>query len=349
MAWEAMSECGRERSGKDVGCWITQVQELGAGEILITSVDQDGTCAGPDKDLEAFAATVSRVPLVISGGYASEEQVINSLEQTFVSAVCIGAALHKGKLDLSLLKHQCKEADPEFRLRVPENVIHNSPSHYLSLAGRNIGIVDYGMGNQQSLQNAFEVLGANVCISADVVTLEKCELLALPGVGSFPQGMNNLIERGLDTFLIDWASHNRPLIGICLGMQMLFKSSEEFCSTHGLSLFDGHVISLPPIDKSGSPLLLPHIGWNSIFSVSTGFKPLSNPLSYQYFVHTYVASCLDPSDILFYSKYGGHLFVSAVQRGSVIGFQFHPERSGSDGLALLSLKCQELFSFSDSL
>ncbi len=343
LAWEAMAEAGRERSGKDVSSWITQIQELGAGEILITSVDQDGTCAGPDKDLQAFAAALARVPLVMSGGFACEEQVFSTLEHTSVSAVCIGAALHKNKLDLALLKLKLTEAEHAFRLRQPAVCTQNTLSYANCLVGRYIGIVDYGMGNQQSLQNALEMLGAEVCLSSDISILNKCELLALPGVGSFPQGMNNLIERGLDIFLLDWVSHKRPLIGICLGMQMFFESSEEFTSTPGLSLLEGRVVSLPSRDESSKPLLLPHIGWNSIFTGSTGFDPLSNSLSYQYFVHTYVASDLDPSDILFYSEYGGHHFVSAVQRESVIGFQFHPERGGSDGLALLALKCQELF------
>ncbi len=102
-------------------------------------------------------------------------------------------------------------------------------------------------------------------------------------------------------------------------------------------------------DKAGFPMALPHIGWNSLFSESTGSQSFINSLSCQYFVHSYVASGLDSSDVLFNCVYGGHIFVAAVQRGSVIGFQFHPERGGFDGLAMLALKCQELLHLTDGL
>lgn len=335
-AWEAMAEAGRERSGQDVLAWMERLQELGAGEILLTSVDQDGTCAGPDQELQLAAAARANVPLVLGGGFSTTEQVLGALQEPRVAAVCVGAALHRRQLELDSLKRELAESPCQLAIRVAKSAVA-SPTESVSapLAGQRIGVVDYGMGNQQSLMNALQHLGAMTVLSCEPSALHECGLLALPGVGAFPQGMAELQRRGLDHLLREWVEDERPLLGICLGMQMLFESSEEFGHTAGLGFLQGQVLPLPSEGKDGEPLILPHIGWNRLLPGSAIRHSPQNELFNQYFVHTYAATAVDPHAVLFRCRYGNQPFVAAVQQGAVAGVQFHPERSGPDGLGLL--------------
>lgn len=344
-SWEAMVEAGRERTGQEALDWINQVQELGAGEILLTSVDQDGTCLGPDQELLSAAAIIVKVPLVFGGGFATKIQVLEALQEDRVSAVCVGAALHRGQFELAGLKSELVAPPARFPIRLAESgtksplVADSQP-----LRGHRIGVIDYGMGNQQSLINALEYLGATAVLSSETDLLQECALLALPGVGSFPQGIAELQQRGLDSWLRQWVEEGRPLLGICLGMQMLFESGEEFHYTAGLGLLRGQVLPLPSHNDAGEPLILPHMGWNRILPGPAWLSaPHDEPLT-QYFVHSYVATGVDPQAVLFHCRYGHHLFVAAVHQGVVAGFQFHPERSGLLGLALLADTCLSLLS-----
>ena len=193
------------------------------------------------------------------------------------------------------------------------------------------------MGNQQSLANALEYLGSKVIISSDLDVLKSCDILTWPGVGAFPEGMKRLRELKLDSFIIGWVKSQKPLIGICLGMQMLFESGEEYEFTNGLGLIPGHVSRLDSNTHIQS-LLLPHIGWNKLI-VNTSLYPDFSPFSdvNQYFVHSYSANLNAEDHVLCTCSYSGIDFVAAVAHGSVIGFQFHPERSGSNGLDMLEL------------
>jgi imidazole glycerol phosphate synthase glutamine amidotransferase subunit len=342
-AWEAMAEAGRERSGQEVMAWIERLQELGAGEILLTSVDQDGTCAGPDQELQRAAAARSHVPLVLGGGFAAAEQVLEALKQPAVSAVSLGAALHRGRVGLGALKRELAAAQDQLPIRLAPS---GSPNPQVlppqPLTGQRIGVIDYGMGNQQSLINALEQLGATAVLSAEPDPLQECGLLALPGVGAFPQGMAELQRRGLDRWLCHWVTAGRPLLGICLGMQMLFEAGEEFAHTPGLGLLQGQVLQLPLHNDAGEQVILPHMGWNRLLP-GPAWRPAppAEPLN-QYFVHSYAAVNVDPQAVMFSCRYGHQPFVAAVQQGAVVGFQFHPERSGPDGLDLLAQICGEL-------
>jgi len=342
-AWEAMAEAGRERSGQQVLTWIEQVQHLGAGEILLTSVDQDGTCAGPDQELQRSAATRAHVPLVLGGGFAAADQVLKALQQPAVSAVSLGASLHRGQLELASLKCELGAAQAQLPIRLaPDGSPNQSDAPDQPLAGQRIGVIDYGMGNQQSLINALEQLGATAALSGEPDSLQDYGLLALPGVGAFPQGMAELQQRGLDRWLRHWVAAGRPLLGICLGMQMLFEAGEEFTHTPGLGLLQGQVLPLPSQNDAGEPLILPHMGWNRLLpGPAWRHAPPAEPLN-QYFVHSYAAVNVDPRAVMFRCRYGHQPFVAAVQQGAVVGFQFHPERSGPDGLALLAQICGEL-------
>ena len=336
-AWEAMAEAGRERSGQEVLAWMERLQQMGAGEILLTSVDQDGTCAGPDQELHIAAEARSRVPLVLAGGFATTQQVLRALQEPFVAAVSIGAALHRNQLEMARLKRELAAAPAHLPIRLPTSAAAISTgSGFQTLAGHRIGVVDYGMGNQQSLINALEHLGAMAVLSSEPDELKGCELLALPGVGAFPEGMAKLQNRGLDSWLKQWVAACKPLLGICLGMQMLFESGEEFGHTAGLGLLNGQVLPLPSYGEFGDSVILPHMGWNRVLPGRAWHhaRP-AEPLN-QYFVHSYVATGVDPNAVLLNCRYGHHSFVAGVHYKNLIGFQFHPERSGSSGLYLLS-------------
>jgi len=335
--WEAMSESGREKSGIDVRDWIVQVQDLGAGEILLTSVDQDGTLNGCDQQLFESVCDVIKVPFVFGGGFCQAEEVSNILQRKQVAGVAIGNALHRKILDINTLKKYLS-ADMSIR---PLPSLSREDLADKSLINFSLGIIDYGMGNQQSLINALTFLGADVVLSSDPSELGLCDLLFLPGVGSFPGGISQLKARNLDVFIHEWIRSNKPLIGICLGMQMLFASSNEFEETAGLAVIPGKVSRLPDYNSNSDALILPHIGWNCLNAKNADHEFVSAD-AYQYFVHSYAAAEVQDEDLLCECTYDGVQFTAGVVKGLVAGFQFHPERSGKDGLQLLQATIQSL-------
>ena len=327
--WEAMGEAGRERSGKDLIAWLKETQDLGAGEILLTSIDQDGTCHGPDHALIKKISEEVSVPLIVGGGFSSISDVNKVFQEDSVGGISIGAALHKKILQIESCKEKLAENTYPIRHSQPHRTTTSG-----ELSGLQIGIIDYGMGNQQSLINAIEYLGAKTVLSDQWDALSMCNLLMLPGVGAFPEGIKKLRERGLIKPLIKWGQADKPLIGICLGMQMLFEKGEEFEITEGLGLLPGTVKKMhPSTNSNSSPLPLPHMGWNQIIAEH---EPEDWPDSIdQYFVHSYSARDVDQSMILHSSRYGDELIVASIKSKKIFGFQFHPERSGEDGLHLL--------------
>ena len=186
-----------------------------------------------------------------------------------------------------------------------------------------IGIVDYGMGNLFSVSKALERLGADFFISGDAVTLLEADALILPGVGAFRDAMERLPAEAIKKF----AASGKPLLGICLGMQLLFEKSEENGITDGLGLLPGTVRRFP-----GQTYKVPHMGWNRLEFVST--NPLLKNLQedYVYFVHSYY---VEPSAVTL-AKVNYHEQVSAiVGQDNILGMQFHPEKSSKLGMALL--------------
>ncbi|KZR61079.1 imidazole glycerol phosphate synthase subunit HisH [Prochlorococcus sp. MIT 1306] len=338
--WEAMAEAGRERTGKSVIEWIEFVQDNGAGEILLTSVDQDGTCLGPDNDLIISAGSVAKIPLIYGGGLSKDQEIIDCLKQPNIMAVSIATALHKQIINVQGLKDNIKSSSPELPIRNP--VLTHPRLTKPQLKPKLIGIIDYNMGNQQSLINAFQKLGYQTLLSNTINKLEDCDLLALPGVGSFPKAMSNLTDLKLDKFLANWINHDRPLIGICLGMQLLFQQGDEFEFTKGLGFIDGDVRLLSSLHLNIDTLKLPHIGWNNLISTRMSANLSSFEGISQYFVHSYVASNVKESEIIFNCEYDDVTFVAGVRKKSIAGFQFHPERSGLKGLELLQSMCYQL-------
>ena len=209
MNWEAMTEMGREKSGKNVLNWIEEVQELGAGEILLTSIDQDGTLSNPDFELIKFASKVTKIPLIISGGLTKTSDISKVLKNELVSGIALGGSLHYKKQSINLLKKKLYQQ--KLNIRNEDNLSKNIQSWRNHLNDIKIGIVDYEMGNQQSLFNTLEYLGADVFISKDREKLERSNLLALPGVGAFPKGIENLKKLKLDDFIKEKSIEGLPI------------------------------------------------------------------------------------------------------------------------------------------
>lgn len=204
-----------------------------------------------------------------------------------------------------------------------------------------VGVIDYGVGNLYSVCRALEYCGAKAQLVADPVQLDSCSRLVLPGVGAFADGMHELRVRGLADALLTYAQSGRPLLGICLGMQLLFEVSEEFGEHSGLGIIPGRV---SPVSKTGSDGKLhkiPHVGWAPLLPPRGEWdSPLfSGVRSGQaaYFIHSYAAS-LDSEErcIGALTEYDDVPIVAAVQLESVLGCQFHPEKSGKVGLKILS-------------
>jgi glutamine amidotransferase len=196
-----------------------------------------------------------------------------------------------------------------------------------------IGIVDYKMGNLASVQNAFAKLGEVTVVESDPSKFKEYDKLILPGVGAFGDAMEHLRERNMIEALREYAASGKYMFGICLGMQLLFESSEEFGEHEGLGLIKGHVKAFDT-SKFSEALKVPHMGWNRMF---TNEHPLFKNLDeehYLYFVHTYHVNCTDEADIIGRTTYG-YEFTSAVSHNNIMGIQPHPEKSHENGLKIL--------------
>ena len=194
-----------------------------------------------------------------------------------------------------------------------------------------IALVDYGAGNLRSVELALARLGVHTRVTADPDMLALADGLILPGVGAFSDAMAALGRSGTIPAVLEAVGAGRPLLGICLGMQLLLDGSEEGPGVPGLGLIPGEVRRLP-----GCGLKIPHMGWNSLTPAKPSplFKGLPEE-PYVYFVHSYACKAADPADVLAVTDYGVP-FHAAVQRGRILGFQFHPEKSGDVGQKLLA-------------
>ncbi len=195
------------------------------------------------------------------------------------------------------------------------------------------------MGNLASIINAFESVGADIKVESDPEKLQNYDKLILPGVGAFGDAMEHLKSNGMDRAVKAYAKSGKPLLGICLGMQLLFESSEEFGTTQGLGLIEGRVVAFDE-SKFDHKLKVPHMGWNELFQQPVGadqricplFAGLNNEF-YLYFVHSFHAVCDDKYAIG--KTYYGYEFVSAVNKENIYGIQPHPEKSHENGLKII--------------
>lgn len=192
-------------------------------------------------------------------------------------------------------------------------------------------IIDYDAGNLRSVEKALLALGEEALVSRDPDVILGAERVILPGVGAFGDAMEKLRQYGLIEVIRRAAESGKPFLGICLGLQLMFESSEESPGVEGLGLLAGRILRLP----GGEGLKIPHMGWNSL-EIAEGSRLFSGVPqgSYVYFVHSYYLRAEDPSDVAASTEYGVRIH-AAVERGNVCACQFHPEKSGEVGLKIL--------------
>lgn len=201
-----------------------------------------------------------------------------------------------------------------------------------------IGVIDYGMGNLYSVEQALLRLGCHVTVTSDTHTLDEMDGLILPGVGAFPDAMHILKETGLDQFVQRISETNKPLLGICLGMQLLYEESEENGLTKGLGLLKGRIRKFPAITASSEIVRVPHMGWNplSFMQYPNWLQQVDKQDStHVYFVHSYLAMDTSRQEVIASATYAGEFVPGLVQKNNLTGMQFHPEKSGPFGRYLL--------------
>jgi len=198
-----------------------------------------------------------------------------------------------------------------------------------------VGIIDYGVGNLFSLQSSFKTIGEEAFVSSNAEVLAQADRLVLPGVGAFEDAANKLRASGLDSFVRQQAAAGKPLLGICLGMQMLFEKSFEYGEHEGLGLLKGQVV--PMAGKINPELKIPHMGWNAL-SVKQGKLLSEADGQYVYFVHSFFAQGCDDS-LSAVTEYDIPI-TAAVEKDNIFGCQFHPEKSGNVGLSILQKFCR---------
>ena len=200
-----------------------------------------------------------------------------------------------------------------------------------------VAIIDYGVGNLFSLVSSFKAIGVDAVIAGNAEGIKKADKIILPGVGAFGDAIDKLRKTGLDKVIIDEVKNGKELLGICLGMQLLFQKSYEYGEHEGLGLIDGNI---KPIEEViPKDLKIPHIGWNSLKLTkpeSKIFKYLKDG-DFVYFVHSFYGA--DCDSVIATANYGADL-TAAVSKGNVYGCQFHPEKSGEVGLKILKAYCE---------
>lgn len=374
--WEAYTDNGRQKTGLDVVKWAQKVQNLGAGEIYLTSVDMEGTERGLDMELIKKISKAVSIPVIASGGASSPANIMDCFKNTGADAVAIASILHYKKYEiLGIKKFLSKNNIPVRLISNPKRIKTNpeqkydvsdynkytlkhlnslsSESQAITLVSKNqkkrsgdIDIIDYKINNTLSVQRAFEKIGKSVSIVTTPEEIMNARALVLPGVGSFGEGMEALKKLGFIEPIKRQAARGVPLLGICLGMQMFFSESYEFGRHKGIGLIEGKVISLkPPTLVRHQDYKLPHIGWNEIRPPTNGLWKktllggITNP-SCVYYVHSYYPEVKNKSYVLAETEYGDQNFCAVVQKNKITGIQFHPEKSGEIGLEILKKFCE---------
>lgn len=212
------------------------------------------------------------------------------------------------------------------------------------MSSSKVTVIDYGLGNLLSVKRGLEKSGAEVVITSEAKTILSSQRIVLPGVGAFQNAMKSLNSLGLVDIIHEASFQNIPILGICLGMQLLLDESEEFGTSKGLGLIPGSVVPVPNKDISGKKQKIPHIGWSSLKpSDDVDWKGtlMENNISGEaaYFVHSFMAVTSDLDCRIAECIYGGHEVSAVISKGNISGCQFHPEKSGEVGLKILRQFC----------
>jgi len=200
---------------------------------------------------------------------------------------------------------------------------------------KKIAILDYGVGNLLSIQRAIDQFNIQSVIVPSLKESIDYDAMILPGVGAFKDGMHALLQQELVDAIKTYASWKRPILGICLGMQLLFESSEEFGYSLGLGLLQGKVVKLPTLTVEQQLQKIPHVGWSNVMqNMNPLFSGIHAEAEY-YFCHSYAVHSTQLKNNVTYYSYGGHKIMAAVTMNNIYGVQFHPEKSGKAGLQLI--------------
>ncbi len=204
-----------------------------------------------------------------------------------------------------------------------------------------VTIVDYGVGNLLSVQRGLEKCNAKVSVSSDPTLIMSSQKIVLPGVGAFPKAMKALIDLKLDIVIKDFAKSDRPLLAICLGMQLLMDESCEFGATPGLGLISGTVKQIMSDSEDREVVKIPHIGWSGLYPSAekedwqNSILQNVTPGDATYFVHSYMVEPTDSENLLAHAIYGGRSIPAVISKNQITGCQFHPEKSAGVGLKIL--------------
>jgi glutamine amidotransferase len=331
--WEAYVDNGREQTGLDVVAWVQKAVALGAGEVLITSVDQEGMRSGYDTELIEAVTSVVTVPVIASGGAGTIEHIEECMRYENLDGIAIASLLHYNELDIRSLKDRLKVNFPG---KIKQGIHENLKPSFNN--DRTVSIVDYNLGNIKSVTNALKQIGVRSFLVDAPQAILGSQYLILPGVGSFGEGMKHLRNRRLDQAIVQYASSGKPLMGICLGMQLLMSRSYEFGEHQGLDLIKGEVMPFTKDHFGHQGVKIPHVGWNKIYKNfnwdNTILKTLTDGQEV-YFVHSFVVCPDDPNSVMAVTKYFDYEFCSAIKKDNIYGCQFHPEKSGQAGLSIL--------------
>ena len=380
--YEAYTDNGREKTGVDIFEWAKEVEDLGAGEILLTSIDKEGTEKGYDIELIRKVSRSVSIPVIAHGGAGRKEHILEVIREGIADAVAVASLLHYKRLERIVDQGRyAEEGNIEFLKKVTNREGYlkrrinptgiSQLKAFLNYSGiptraynqkkqtldeknllfpktknkPTVVIVDYGLGNLFSIARAIKNVGGNAEISSDPEKIIAANRLILPGVGAFGDGIKGLRERNLIEPIKVYAASGKPLLGICLGMQLLMSESEEFGLHKGLNLIEGKVIRFQEPNKK--TFKIPHVGWNKLIPY-TNRKPIKasdktkswrgtvleniNEGTYVYFVHSYFVIPDNPLHITAVTEYGNDLSCSVVSKKNIFGCQFHPELSGEVGL-----------------
>ncbi len=382
--YEVYTDNAREPAGINVIDWVRQVVGLGAGEILVTSIDKDGTGEGYELELVEQIVGASSVPVIACGGAGNVKHVEELIAKCGVDAVCAASLFHYNVIrELGIEKS--KEGNLEFLKKfksLETSVLKRvKPVSVSGLKGylkkRGVGcvttetarsftneqenvkndvvpkmkgklpvvtIVDYGGSNLFSVKHAFESIGAKVDISSDPDKIIKADKLVIAGVGAFGDAIEDMRGKGIVDSIKEFVDTGRPVLGVCLGMQLFMTEGEEFGFNEGIGLVKGKVVNLNGSGLDQRGIKVPHVGWNKMEYPKEDIKGVNwlktailrdiLPGDYVYFVHSYVVVPTDPACIIAETNYGPNNFCSVILKDNIIGCQFHPEKSGIVGLKI---------------